>query len=62
MFQVLSSPGAAKSLKKIQKFIQYIFRYGVHPIRLMVAWGAIVIAFSILYWIGNGVNGGNCVV
>jgi len=36
--------------------IQLIFGYGVHPKRLMIAWGAIVIAFSLLYWIGNGMS------
>ena len=38
-------------------FIQLIFGYGVHPKRLMISWGVIVIAFGILYMIGNGIIG-----
>ena len=38
-------------------FVQGIFGYGVHPKRLIISWGAMTIAFSILYKIGNGLNG-----
>jgi len=38
-------------------FVQGMFGYGVHPMRLMISWGAIVILFSILYLIGNGLKG-----
>lgn len=37
-------------------FVQGIFGYGVHPKRLMISWGGIVIAFGVLYWIGDGLN------
>jgi hypothetical protein len=38
-------------------FIQGMFGYGVHPERLMFYWGVIVVVFSILYSVGNGLNG-----
>ncbi len=38
-------------------FIQGIFGYGVHPKRLMISWGAIVSAFSLVYWYGKGITG-----
>ena len=38
-------------------FVQGIIGYGVHPNRLMISWGGVVIAFGILYWIGDGLNG-----
>ncbi len=38
-------------------FVQGAFGYGVHPKRLMLSWGAIVIGFFLIYWIGNGING-----
>ena len=38
-------------------FVQGMFGYGVHPRRLIISWGAIVILFSVIYLIGNGLNG-----
>lgn len=38
-------------------FIQKMFGYGVHPIRLMISWGAIVLVFGFLYWHGKGLVG-----
>ena len=38
-------------------FMQLIFGYGVHPWRLIIWWGIIVLAFAVLYGIGNGING-----
>jgi hypothetical protein len=39
-------------------FIQLIFGYGIHPQRLIFWWGAFVVTFSLLYWLGSGQNGG----
>jgi uncharacterized protein YjbI with pentapeptide repeats len=36
-------------------FIQGIFGYGVHPKRLMISWGAIVIAFGLFFWHWEGI-------
>jgi uncharacterized protein YjbI with pentapeptide repeats len=38
-------------------FMQGIFGYGVHPKRLMISWGAIVLAFGFFYWYGDGIIG-----
>jgi hypothetical protein len=38
-------------------FVQGIFGYGVHPIRLIISWGIVVISFGILYKAGNGITG-----
>ena len=38
-------------------FVQKIFGYGVHPWWLMFWWGVIVIAFSVVYKLGNGLIG-----
>jgi hypothetical protein len=38
-------------------FVQKMFGYGVHPIRLMISWGAIVLVFSFFYWHGKGLFG-----
>lgn len=32
---------------------QWIFRYGVHPLQLLFSWGAIILAFGILYYNAN---------
>jgi hypothetical protein len=37
--------------------IQKMFGYGVHPKRLMISWGAIVIFFGFVYWDGKGIIG-----
>ena len=38
-------------------FVQGMFGYGVHPKRLMISWGAIVLAFGFFYWYGDGIIG-----
>jgi len=38
-------------------FIQMIFGYGVHPLRLIAWWSIIVATFAAFYWIGSGING-----
>lgn len=38
-------------------FLQLIFGYGVHPWRLMYWWLLIIIIFSNIYLIGNGIDG-----
>lgn len=37
-------------------FIQWIFGYGVHPLRLWACWLGFVGLFAILYWLGNGID------
>jgi hypothetical protein len=37
-------------------FIQIIFGYGVHPLRLWACWWIVVGLFTIFYWIGGGIN------
>ncbi len=37
-------------------FIQAIFGYGVHPLRLWGFWMGFAALFAILYWIGGGIN------
>lgn len=38
-------------------FVQGMFGYGVHPKRLIISWGAIVLAFGFIYWYGDGIIG-----
>jgi hypothetical protein len=38
-------------------FVQEMFGYGVHPKRLIISWGAIVLAFGFFYWYGDGIIG-----
>jgi hypothetical protein len=37
-------------------FIQWIFGYGVHPLRLWACWLVFVGLFAILYWSGHGID------
>ncbi len=37
-------------------FLQKIFGYGVHPKRLMISWGAIVLVFGVLYLYGRAIT------
>jgi hypothetical protein len=37
-------------------FIQVIFGYGVHPLRLWSCWWIIVGLFALIYWMGSGIN------
>ncbi|OPY55391.1 MAG: Ion channel [Methanosaeta sp. PtaU1.Bin060] len=37
-------------------FIQEVFGYGVHPLRLWIYWFAFVGIFAMIYWIGGGIN------
>ena len=37
-------------------FIQIIFGYGVHPLRLWGFWLIFVALFAVLYWMGDGIN------
>ena len=35
--------------------VQYIFGYGVHPLRVIISWLVAVFCLAFVYWIGNGV-------
>ena len=35
--------------------VQYIFGYGVHPLRVITTWLLTVFCLAFVYWIGNGV-------
>jgi uncharacterized protein YjbI with pentapeptide repeats len=37
-------------------FVQVIFGYGIHPLRLWLCWMGFVGLFAILYWAGNGIT------
>ena len=37
-------------------FIQFIFGYGVHPLRLMACWLGFVGLFAIMYLLWNGID------
>jgi len=37
-------------------FIQLIFGYGVHPLRLWACWIGFVVLFAVVYWFGHGID------
>jgi len=37
-------------------FIQVIFGYGVHPLRIWGFWIFVAVIFAILFWMGSGIN------
>jgi uncharacterized protein YjbI with pentapeptide repeats len=39
-------------------FVQKIFGYGVHPRRVILSWFLIVVLFTLVYWIIDGMKGG----
>jgi hypothetical protein len=54
----------AKRLQKSAHFrypewlIQFFFGYGVYPLRVVLTWLGLIMAFSFIFWIGNGMGGG----